>query len=160
MQQERKRSRALPPEGWIGESKSVKKRQVINVFSSYLRFIFLIILALTIFMKIKEYQYNFFLHISSNLQGKVQQWKRCNYSLFEPDFSKEQVLFFHKIRSNTELSILFIDQLFKERLVWTRCNNKFQHTLPMMWSTGYQAPNNSYLIQHMTAWFNTLSLAS
>ena len=60
MQQERKRSRALPPEGWIGESKSVKKRQVINVFSSYLRFIFLIILALTIFMKIKEYQYNFF----------------------------------------------------------------------------------------------------
>ena len=26
--QERKRSRAQPPEGWLGESRSVKKRQV------------------------------------------------------------------------------------------------------------------------------------
>ena len=25
---ERKRSRALPPDGWLGESRSVKKRQV------------------------------------------------------------------------------------------------------------------------------------
>ena len=31
--QERKRSRAQPPEGWLGESRSVKKRQVRQILT-------------------------------------------------------------------------------------------------------------------------------
>ena len=33
--QERKRSRAQPPEGWLGESRSVKKRQVRQILTEW-----------------------------------------------------------------------------------------------------------------------------
>ena len=96
MQQERKRSRALPPEGWIGESKSVKKRQVINVFSSYLRFIFLIILALTIFMKIKEYQYNFFCIFPPIYKEKYSNEKDATIHYLNLIFQKNKYYSFTK----------------------------------------------------------------
>ena len=57
----------------------------------------------------------------------------------------------NKKSTKESIFILTMHHLLEIPLWFNRCNDKFQHTLTIMWFTGCQAPNNFYLIQHMAA---------
>ena len=76
-------------------------------------FIILMITGLTILMKIKEYQYKFFCIFPPINKKKYSIETGATIRYSNLIFRKNEYYSFHKIRPNTESSILFGDQLFE-----------------------------------------------